>query len=197
MPTIAPDVKIQLTNLNVEDTMWSWQAFLGRVERTFAAFHASWSAQELSGVRPYLSDNLFDLQRYWVSAYQAQKLRNVTEGARILTVHLARVTRDKFFHAITVRVFASCVDYTLDANGNVASGSRDKTRDYSEYWTFIRGVATKGTARSDNACPSCGAPLTAINMAGKCGSCSAKVTSGEFDWVLSRIEQDEVYEAEG
>ena len=24
---------------------------------------------------------------------------------------------------------------------------------------------------------------------------SAKVTSGEFDWVLSRIEQDEVYEA--
>lgn len=67
----------------------------------------------------------------------------------------------------------------------------------SEYWTFVRGVATKGTPRSDGACPSCGAPIGALDMAGKCGSCGAKVTSGDFDWVLSRIEQDEVYEAGG
>jgi hypothetical protein len=30
-------------------------------------------------------------------------------------------------------------------------------------------------------------------MAGTCKYCQAKVTTGEFDWVLSRIEQDEVY----
>ena len=30
-------------------------------------------------------------------------------------------------------------------------------------------------------------------MAGSCTHCNAKVTSGEFDWVLSRIEQDEAY----
>jgi hypothetical protein len=30
-------------------------------------------------------------------------------------------------------------------------------------------------------------------MAGSCEHCNAKVTSGEFDWVLSRIEQDEAY----
>jgi len=28
---------------------------------------------------------------------------------------------------------------------------------------------------------------------GTCTYCQAKVTTGEFDWVLSRIEQDEVY----
>lgn len=198
LPTVvAPDVKTQLANLNAEDPSFVWQAFLARVERTFAAFHASWSAQELSGVRPFLSDNLFELQRYWVGTYQAQRLRNVTEGARIVTVHLARVTRDKWFHAIAVRVFASCLDYTLDASGAIVGGTRDRTRDYSEYWTFIRGVATKGAARADDGCPKCGAPLAQINMAGKCGSCGSKITSGDFDWVLSRIEQDEVYEAGG
>ena len=41
-------------------------------------------------------------------------------------------------------------------------------------------------------CPNCGAGL-AINMAGSCSACNAKVTSGDFDWVLSRIEQDEAY----
>lgn len=198
LPTVvAPDVNAQFAAIQREDPSFGWPAFLARIERTFAAFHASWSAQELSSVRPYLTDNLFELQRYWVATYQAQKLRNVTEGARIVTVHLARVTRDKYFHAITVRVFASCLDYTLDANDRVVGGTRSKTRDYSEYWTFVRGVGTKGAPRSDGACPSCGAPIGSINMAGTCGSCNAKVTSGEFDWVLSRIEQDEVYEAGG
>jgi len=30
-------------------------------------------------------------------------------------------------------------------------------------------------------------------MAGICGYCQAKVNSGAFDWVLSRIEQDDAY----
>jgi hypothetical protein len=30
-------------------------------------------------------------------------------------------------------------------------------------------------------------------MAGVCGYCDAKITTGAFDWVLSRIEQDESY----
>ncbi len=30
-------------------------------------------------------------------------------------------------------------------------------------------------------------------MAGNCEFCQAHITSGEFDWVLSKIEQDESY----
>jgi hypothetical protein len=170
LPTVvAPDVNAHLAALQREDPTFVWPAFLARIERAFAAFHASWSAQDLTAVRPYLTDNLFELQRYWVSTYQAQRLRNVTEGARIVTIHLARITRDKWFHAITVRVFASCLDYTLDANNAIVGGTRDKTRDYSEYWTFVRGVGTKGTPRSDGACPSCGAPIGTINRPASAG----------------------------
>jgi hypothetical protein len=31
-------------------------------------------------------------------------------------------------------------------------------------------------------------------MAGECEYCAARVTTGDFDWVLSRIEQDETYQ---
>ena len=41
-------------------------------------------------------------------------------------------------------------------------------------------------------CPSCGAPIK-LNQAGKCEYCGTVVTGGNFDWVLSRIEQDESY----
>jgi hypothetical protein len=73
------------------------------------------------------------------------------------------------------------------------AGNQRTPRRYSEYWTLIRSVAPKGPARVDAACPSCGAPLQ-IEMAGNCVYCRAKVTSGDFDWVLSRIEQDDVYD---
>ena len=48
------------------------------------------------------------------------------------------------------------------------------------------------TVKRGGVCPNCGAALN-INMTGHCNYCKAKVSSGEFDWVLSRIEQDEAY----
>jgi len=102
------------------------------------------------------------------------------------------VTSDRFFDSITIRLFATSLDYTLTDDGKHVCGSRSRERAYSEYWTFLRSARKAGPPRADRVCPSCGAPL-AINMAGICNYCKAKVTAGDFDWVLSRIEQDESY----
>jgi hypothetical protein len=190
---VAPDVQAKWKQLATRDPAISWKALLARVDVIFRAFHDAWSSQDLSKARPYLSDNLFQFQRYWVDAYQREGLRNLTEGARIVTVHLARIVTDKHYDAITLRVYASCKDYTLSGAGEVVGGSRTKERQYSEYWTLIRGAERRGEPRVDPGCPSCGAPTQAINMAGRCGHCGAHITAGEFDWVLSRIEQDEAY----
>jgi hypothetical protein len=74
----------------------------------------------------------------------------------------------------------------------VVGGSRTTPPPYSEYWTLIRGATVRGAPRTEPVCPGCGAPL-AIAMAGTCEHCQAHVTAGEFDWVLSKIEQDEAY----
>jgi hypothetical protein len=42
----------------------------------------------------------------------------------------------------------------------------------------------------ENICLSCGAPVS-LNQIGECRYCKAAVTSGKFDWVVSRIEQDD------
>ena len=105
---------------------------------------------------------------------------------------MSDVRSDVHYDAITVRLFASGLDYTLDEHGRVVSGSKHRERAYSEYWTLIRGASVRGAPRLTRECPSCGAPLE-VNMAGSCTHCQAKITSGEFDWVLSRIEQDEAY----
>ena len=81
--------------------------------------------------------------------------------------------------------------WRLDRHGWQRRKRRE--RRYSEYWTLVRGSSRKGVPRVDPTCPNCGAELK-VNMTGSCEFCAAKVTAGEFDWVLSRIEQDEAYE---
>ena len=194
LPTVVdPNARAALGAIAAKDPSFAWAVFQTRVALVFTEFQLAWSARDLAKMRPYLSDNLFHAQMYWITAYKQQGLRNMTENARIEGIELARVESDAVYDAVTVRVRAASLDYTLsDQDGRIVSGNRSRERRYTEYWTLIRGAAKKGPTRTDRACPSCGAPLE-IEMAGTCKYCRAKVTTGEFDWVLSRIEQDESY----
>ncbi len=193
LPTVvAPDLARAHEALAQRDPAFARSAFEERVGLVFREFQAAWSAQELARMRPFLSDNLFQTQAYWIDAYKRQHLRNVTDKARIEGIELSRIESDVWYDAITVRVRATSLDYTLAEGDRVVAGSRTKERAYTEYWTFIRSAGRTGPTRTELSCPSCGAPLD-INMAGVCSYCKAKVTTGEFDWVLSRIEQDEAY----
>jgi predicted lipid-binding transport protein (Tim44 family) len=193
LPTIyAPDARARLDALWQKDQAFAWPQFEQRVNLIFTEFQTAWSNRDLAKMRPFLSDNLFQTQQYWVEAYKAQHLRNITENARIERMELARVESDASFDAITVRFWGVSTDYTVNDEGKVVVGSKTRERRYSEYWTLIRGSGRKGPTKTEPVCPNCGAPL-AINQVGTCTYCQAKVTSGEFDWVLSRIEQDEAY----
>lgn len=194
LPTVVdPQAQQAWGALQQKDPAIDWNAFTGRVNLIFQTFQRAWSGRDLASMRPYLSDALFTTQSYWVSEYLRQGLQNCTDNAQIHNVDLSRVTTDAFFDAITVRVWASSLEYTLsDRDGKVVAGNRSTPRRYTEYWTLIRSSRAKGPPKTESACPRCGAPLN-VNMGGQCTYCQAKVTTGDFDWVLSRIEQDEVY----
>lgn len=194
LPTVFdPQVQQSFAALQQKDPALDWNALTARMNLIFQTFQRAWSSRDLASMRPYLSDALFTTQNFWVNEYLRQGLQNVTENAQLHNVELSRVTTDAFFDALTVRIWASSLEYTLsDRDGKVVAGNRSKTRQYTEYWTFIRSSRAKGPAKTESACPRCGAPLN-VNMGGQCTYCQAKVTTGDFDWVLSRIEQDDVY----
>jgi len=193
LPTIADSAApARFQQLQERDPSVTWQTFTTRMVHVFGALQVAWSGRDPLQIRPYVSDNLFQSMLYWIDLYVAERCRNVTENARILRIDLAKVTSDKHYDAITVRLFATSIDYTISDDGKLLSGSKSRQRTYSEYWTWIRGTARRGQSRGDVSCPNCGAALR-IGMAGTCEYCRVKVTAGEFDWVLSRIEQDDSY----
>jgi hypothetical protein len=189
LPTIvSPGAKERLAQIADFD----FAAFQARLQHVFRELNEGWSNRDAARIRPFVSDNLFQSMTYWLDLYAAQRCTNKNDGAVITQVDLANVISDAHYDAITVRVFAKGTDYTISDDGRILSGDPKRVRAYSEYWTMIRGRHRQGASKGDNACPSCGAPL-AISMVGNCTHCGVKVTSGEFDWVLSRIEQDESY----
>jgi predicted lipid-binding transport protein (Tim44 family) len=193
-PTIFhPALNARWAELVRDDPGVTMEGLHARLQLIYGELNAAWSRGDLANARPFVSDGLYDYLQYWVTAYKTQGLRNVLEGMRITEWKTVKIVRDRHFDALAVRLWGSGRDSTVRvATGEVVSGDPRHDRAYSEYWTLIRGAGVKGAPRADKSCPNCGAPLD-VNMAGQCEHCGAKVTSGEFDWVLSKIEQDDSY----
>ncbi len=193
-PTIVhPQLNARWAELVQADPAVTQGALAARFDLIYGEVNAAWSRLDLKTARPYVSDSLFDYLQYWIAAYQKQGLRNVLEGMRIVEWKAVKVVRDRHYDAMTIRLWGSGRDTTVRAaTGELVSGDPRRDRAYSEYWTLIRGAGVEGAPRADKSCPNCGAPLD-VNQAGHCEHCGAGITSGEFDWVLSKIEQDDSY----
>ena len=196
-PTVfSPDLAVEKRGFINRHPQFSWADFESRVRLVFVKMQESWSARRLEDARAFQTDALFQVHRFWMARYERGGLFNRMSDIKVTRVDVAKVQRDAWFEAITVRVFASMRDWTQQGvDGAVVGGSRTTPRIFSEYWTFVRtiGSAQGVTAHTLDQCPSCGAPLDQVSMAGVCGYCESKITGGDFDWVLSRIEQDEAY----
>ncbi len=190
---IHPGLASELRALKLRDPGFDLQAFKAQVTHVFMELQRAWSDLSWDRARAFETDHLHALHGFWIEQFRRDRLRVVLEKIRVGRMELAKVEQDAFHDAITVRVFASMIDYTEGPDGGLVSGSRSKPRSFSEYWTFIRRAGCRSEeAGEPDSCPSCGAGLK-VSQAGVCEYCETKVVTGEFGWVLSVIEQDEVY----
>lgn len=165
------------------------------VKPCFMATYSAWSQGRWPLARHLVSDRLYAANQFWMEEYARQGWQNRLEQIQIHDVALARIDLDKFYESLTVRIFASCLDYTVDRQGKIIGGSNKKPRRFSEYWTFIRSTEETAaqTVYDVQTCPACGAPADKVGQAGECGYCGSKLSEGRFSWVLAIITQDEAY----
>jgi uncharacterized Zn finger protein (UPF0148 family) len=193
LPTVRVGFEKQWKDFVAIHPTFQWDAFEKLVRKTATELQRAWTAREWERIRPFETDNLFQMHRYWIDAYLKQRLRNVVDDYQISRVEAVKIKSDAFYDAFTVRMFASGRDYTVDDQGKVVGGSRDSVRSWSEYWTFIRTRGSEAVPSASVSCPNCGATV-AVGATGICQHCGGKLTTGDFGWILSRIDQDEAYQ---
>jgi hypothetical protein len=196
LPTqYARDYESAMASYQLSHPEFILQDFLARATEIFMHVQKGWSERRWELTRAYETDRLFQSHLYWIEEYKRQGLRNALSEVKIHRMEPVSLAADAFVVSLTVRIYASMVDVTVNEQGEVLSGDARRPHTFSEYWTFIRGQSAPAKALTPfGQCPSCGATMK-IGMAGTCEYCGNNVTTGNYDWVLSLIEQAEAYEA--
>jgi hypothetical protein len=122
----------------------------------------------------------------------AEGRRNVMENLSVRGIQPIRIVHGRVFDDLTVRISAAAADYEVDRADKIVFGDRS-VRPFMEDWTFQRSVGVSTSSKPgtlENTCPRCGAPIS-LTQIGECRYCKAAVTSGKFDWVVSRIDQED------
>jgi len=192
-PTLyQPDLQLKQAAFKGKYPDFDLTTFYQRVKHIFLTLQQAWSTRKWETARPYETDSLFQTHLYWINLYKRENMRNVLQDIHLSNIELVKIGGDTFFDSLTVRIFAAMVDYMETDSGSLIGGDKKKSRPFSEYWTFIRRAGIKEDRLDPSHCPNCGNELK-IGMTGMCEYCGSKITSGEFSWVLSLIEQDESY----
>lgn len=188
----ASSVAAGIATLTAADKDFSISVFQARVKAAFLAIQDAWCKQNLDAGRGYMSPGAYFSWSAQLETMAAEGRRNVMESVTVRSVEAIRIVHGRVYDDLTVRISAAAADFEVDPGGNIVFGDRT-VRPYVEDWTFQRsvGVTTAGKPGTlENTCPSCGAPL-ALTQIGECRYCKAAVTSGKFDWVVSRIDQED------
>ncbi len=175
---------------------FSEQNFLQKVRTAFTSIQEAWAAGNISPVRRYISDGVY--QRFFTQLQMMTLLRqtNTLNEIQVQNVRIDKVESDGVFDVLHVAVQALIDDrFISELDERLNSGGREQ---FVEYWSFIRkGRRDTPEAKdiySSTSCPNCGSPLPAdMTDLAKCSHCGSMVNSGEFDWVLAEITQAHDY----
>ncbi len=164
-----------------------------KVTTAFVDIQRAWVAQDISGVRKFLSDGVYQRFSTQFKMMQLLKQKNELENIEVKNVIVDSIESDGVFDIIHTAIHAGMTDkFISEMDPSLNSTSSD---DFVEYWSFIRKKGVEGKDMfSTNDCPNCGATLeNGVGEVGKCEYCGTMLNSGEYDWVLSEITQADDY----
>jgi predicted lipid-binding transport protein (Tim44 family) len=193
----APSVGQGIAALRAADPAFSPDAFRERVRTAFLALQDAWCKQNLDAGRAFLSPGAYFTWRTQLETLAAEGRRNVMEQSTVQRIEPILIVHGRVYDDITVRISAAAADFEVDKDNRIVFGDR-VVRPFTEDWTFQRSVGVATTQKPgtlENTCPNCGAPVS-LTQIGECRYCKAAVTSGKFDWVVSRIAQEEMFGAD-
>lgn len=190
---------MSLASLQEDDPAFSEAAFLDRAKLAFLRTQAAWAAQDLSVVRAFLSDGVYERFSLQFAEQKAQGYRNAMEQVRVLSASTELIELDENYQMIAVRIRAYADDYYLSLEDGRRLPGPGRAGEFSEIWSFLRrrGVRSglNGKGLIEGHCPNCGAAIE-MNQNANCHQCGSLLRSGQYDWVLTEITQDSMWSAQ-
>lgn len=188
-------LRSEIDKIVARDPAFSADIFKQRCAKLLPDVQYAWSAQEMLPVRHFISDGVFERFSLQIEMQKGSGLRNIMENVEVIGSRLIDAESDEHFDTIHLAVTAQAVDKLVTLDGKRTLQGSSTPERFTEIWTFLRRPGAKTLERPgllEGFCPNCGTQLK-LSTSTTCESCGALINSGEYDWVLSEITQQEVW----
>lgn len=194
LPTGEPVKKVKGYNRFIAaNPDFDEELFKRAVRETFVKVQKAWENQNVSEIRRFISDGVYQRFNTQFKMMSLLKQKNIISDINVKNVYIDRVESDGLYDIVHTAIYASLHDrFASDLDSSLNTGGHEE---FVEYWSFLK---KRGKPRKDMYftydCPNCGSPLpTDMGELSQCPSCSTITNSGEYDWVLSEITQADDY----
>lgn len=171
-----------------------------KVSTAFMELQQAWQNQDLSKVRKWMSDGMYQRLTAQFGMMRQLTQRNRLSNIRISRIAVANVIAEGHYQCADVAITFNMNDEFICEKYPSLNESFYGDSD-TEYWTFIKrkdaesNNANADLYNSDN-CPNCGASLeNKLGEVSRCPSCNTLTNNAAYDWVLSEITQMDDYAA--
>ncbi len=164
-------------------------AFKGKVKTAFTEIQDAWEKQDLSKVRKWISDGVYQRFNTQFIMMQTLEQKNFIKNLNVKNVVIDSIEADGEFDIINAAIQFEMEDSFVCEKFKQLN--EEGHYEDVEYWTFIRkkGVAEKDMFHSTN-CPKCAGELPPDGgEVSKCPYCGTTTYLGDYDWVLAEITQ--------
>ena len=182
--------KIQVSGLHLlrmRDPKFDPEAFLSRAGEAARRMHDCGQRRDYAPARSFLSDGQAECAAIRLELEDLSEHRFSAEDFKLLSSEIRSVESDRLFDAVHVLFHGQRrLNEVWTKTGGFAPAA--PMEDFHEVWTFVRRPGRETLAKPgpiEGFCPSCGAPVELAD-AGRCAACSCWVSSGEYDWVLTK-----------
>lgn len=193
----------KMSILKSNDPLFDENEFLEKVKRTYAKLTFAWISGNMKPARSIVSAGVFGRFRTQLAIMKEDGIVNLMKDWKIRDLKIISVQSSENLFTIDVQLNAEARDVNVQTSLSREEKEKLLNRadlsQYTEIWSFIRGKNAKTKNQSGilfENCPKCGSPSDNSTNVNKCASCGTVYNSGEYDWVLSEITQEEEWKTE-
>ncbi|MFH1282288.1 MAG: TIM44-like domain-containing protein [bacterium] len=186
-------INLSYKKIKNHDPSFDPDKFLKRVRIAFFKIQEAWIQKNMENVQAFVSDGVVERYNIQFEIQNKWKIANIMKNMAVNKCEIVSVQSDSYFETINIKIYASAVDYWISTETKrIVRGSNISNVTFVEYWTFLRRPGAKTSEKPgliEGSCPNCGAYLKMSDTV-KCDSCNSLISSGEYDWILSKITQE-------
>ena len=168
------------------DNSFNEAMFLTKVDHIFIMILSAIMDNDMSSVKHYLSDSLYEKYNSMVNEFKSKKLIRLFDEMNVKETHILDYNVNEDSINIRVSLTSRYMDYFINEEGKYVSGINDRRIEKNNILVFTKKLGAKelGEARR---CPSCGNTLD-INNTGVCPYCKSTIDMSKYDYVITRID---------